>query len=139
MINLKLIDQTISAAVVTHCLFFLKGLLEMWLRLLTFSRKIFLGSNLGLLLFFYFHLIRILAENSNFHDYLRKDQRFISHKVPFSISPFPTPSRWRETNTLPACKKVPGSVSKAVTFPMVYVYINQDYYLLKCCQLTHLF
>ena len=91
MINLKLINQTISAAVVTHCLFFLKGLLEMWLRLLTFSRKIFLGSNLGLLLFFYFHLIRILAENSNFHDYLRKDQRFISHKVPFSISPLPNP------------------------------------------------
>ena len=52
MINLKLIDQTISAAVVTCCLFFLKRLLEMWLGLLTFSRKIFLGSNLGLLPFF---------------------------------------------------------------------------------------
>ena len=36
-------------------------------------------------------LIRILAENSNFHDYLRKDQQFISHEVLFSISPLPTP------------------------------------------------
>lgn len=91
MINLKFIDQTVSAAVVTCCLFFFERAPRNVAQAPNFFPKNFLRQQPWASSVFYFLLIRILAENSNFHDYLRKDQQFISHKVPFSITPLPTP------------------------------------------------